>query len=106
MLFKLAGILDTQEMAHETGVIKIQFWRFDNSFFEIGANFFKNTIWYFINAIIFKSSFFPFYKLKVFLLKIFGSKIGKNVLIKPCVNIKYPWKLEIKNNVWIGEMFG
>ncbi len=82
---------------------KVDLSKFDNSFFKVGANFLKNSTWYFLNAIIFKSSFFPFYKLKIFLLKIFGSKIGNNVLIKPCVNIKYPWKLEIKNNVWIGE---
>ena len=34
----------------------------------------------------------------------FGAKIGKGVCIKQRVNIKYPWNLEIGNNVWIGEM--
>jgi len=29
--------------------------------------------------------------------------VGQGVLIKPSVNIKYPWLLEIGNNVWIGE---
>lgn len=29
--------------------------------------------------------------------------MGKNVLIKPKVNIKYPWFLSIGSNVWIGE---
>ncbi len=29
--------------------------------------------------------------------------MGTNVLIKPGVNIKYPWFLEIGKNVWIGE---
>ncbi len=38
------------------------------------------------------------------ILRFFGAKIGKNVMIKPKVNIKYPWFLEIGNNVWIGEM--
>ena len=38
-----------------------------------------------------------------FFLKIFGAKVGAGVVIKPNVNIKYPWKLEIGNNVWIGE---
>ncbi len=29
--------------------------------------------------------------------------MGKNISIKPNVTIKYPWMLEIGNNVWIGE---
>ena len=37
------------------------------------------------------------------MLRLFGAKAGHNVLIKPKVNIKYPWFLEIGNNVWIGE---
>ena len=41
--------------------------------------------------------------IKVFVLRLFGAKIGENLTIKPKVNIKYPWFLEIKNNVWIGE---
>ena len=59
--------------------------------------------WYFINVIFFKSSFFPFNFLKIFLLQLFGCSIGKGVVIKPNVNIKYPWKLSLGNYVWIGE---
>lgn len=41
--------------------------------------------------------------LKVGILKLFGSKIGKGVIIKPGVNIKYPWLLTIGDYSWIGE---
>ena len=37
------------------------------------------------------------------LLKIFGAKIGKGLVLKPSVNIKYPWNLIIGENCWIGE---
>ena len=30
--------------------------------------------------------------------------MGKGVVIKPCVNIKYPWNLTLGNHVWIGEL--
>jgi putative colanic acid biosynthesis acetyltransferase WcaF len=47
---------------------------------------------------------FPFSsKMKVAILKKFGAKVGNRVLIKPNVNIKYPWFLEIGSDVWIGE---
>ncbi|MDQ2719763.1 MAG: WcaF family extracellular polysaccharide biosynthesis acetyltransferase [Bacteroidota bacterium] len=75
---------------------------YDNSWYHPGSSV-KRLCWYSINLLIFKSSFFPFYKLKVFLLHLFGAKTGKNILIKPNVNIKYPWFLEIGDNVWIGE---
>ena len=75
---------------------------YNNSWYQPGSAL-KRFCWYGINALIFKSSLFPFYKLKVFLLRLFGAKAGHNVLIKPQVNIKYPWFLEIGNNVWIGE---
>jgi putative colanic acid biosynthesis acetyltransferase WcaF len=60
-------------------------------------------VWYFINIIFFKSYLFPFYSFKRFLLKLFGAKIGKMVVIKPGVNIKYPWFLSIGDYTWIGE---
>jgi putative colanic acid biosynthesis acetyltransferase WcaF len=34
---------------------------------------------------------------------LFGAHVGKNVVIKPRVNIKYPWNLSIGDNSWIGE---
>lgn len=37
------------------------------------------------------------------ILRGFGAKIGKGVVIKPEVNIKYPWLLSVGNYVWIGE---
>lgn len=33
----------------------------------------------------------------------FEAKVADGVVIKPNVNIKYPWKLEIGANTWIGE---
>ena len=50
-----------------------------------------------------KNPLLPFSALKVFVLKIFGAKIGSGVLIKQSISVKYPWKLTIGNNVWVGE---
>ena len=36
-------------------------------------------------------------------MRLFGAKIGKGVVIKPAVNIKYPWFLTIGDNSWVGE---
>ena len=67
------------------------------------GNKLKIILWYLINHVVFRS-FIPIPStLKILLLKLFGAKIGKNVIIKPRVNIKYPWFLEVGNNCWIGE---
>ena len=70
---------------------------------EIGAGRFKQVCWYFINVFFFINPLNPSSALKCTLLKWFGAKLGKGVIIKPGVNIKYPWKLVIGDYVWIGE---
>ena len=68
-----------------------------------GASKFKEIAWYFIKMIFFLSAFPYPSGLKSFLLKAFGAKVGKGLIIKPRVNIHFPWKLVIGNDVWIGE---
>jgi len=75
---------------------------YNNSWYKPG-NKLKIMAWYFVQALFFLNPLNPFSGIKVFLLRLFGAKIGHNVLIKPCVQVKYPWLLEIGNNVWVGE---
>ncbi len=77
--------------------------KYENSWYKTGRNFFIRILWYYSNLLFIKNPYFIFSKLKINILRLFGAKIGKNVLIKPSVNIKYPWKLKIGNNTWIGE---
>lgn len=68
-----------------------------------GKSKITKLLWFYVSAIIFQSSLFPFSSFKCYLLRIFGSKIGDNVNIKPNIYIKFPWRLEIGENCWIGE---
>ena len=61
----------------------------------------KICLWYLINSFIIYS-FLPSSKIRIFFLKLFGAKIGSNVIIHPFTNIKYPWNLDIGDNCWIG----
>lgn len=76
---------------------------YDNSWYHIGAGNFKNILWYFCNILFVKCSLQPLSVINVRLLRLFGAKIGKGVVIKPGVNIKYPWNLSIGDYSWIGE---
>jgi putative colanic acid biosynthesis acetyltransferase WcaF len=70
---------------------------------KINASKLKQVVWYFVNILFLKNAVNISSGSKVFLLKMFGAIIGNGVVIKPAVNIKYPWKLKIGNNSWIGE---
>src|SRR5688500_6654904 len=78
---------------------------FNNSWYqkEIGAGKIKQIAWYFINVLFFINPLNPSSALKNYLLRLFGARLGKGVVIKPSVNIKYPWKLSIGDYTWIGE---
>ena len=75
---------------------------YNNSWYKPGHAL-KRIIWYIINCCCFRNPLMPFSGVKVFLLRLFGAKIGNGVVIKPSVNIKYPWFLKVGNNTWIGE---
>ena len=84
-------------------MLKTDLSRFDNAWYHTGASPLKSVLWYFTNEIIFKSGFFPIYGIKCKILRLFGAKIGKNVILKPGVNLKSPWRLTVGDNTWIGE---
>ncbi len=60
-------------------------------------------LWYVVSLIVFQSGWFPFYGIKRSLLRVFGATVGRAVVIKPCVRIKFPWRCQIGNDCWIGE---
>lgn len=79
---------------------------FDNFKDEVSPGIFQKfryALWLLISNIFFMTNVpYPNY-LKVLILKIFGCKIGINVVIKPWVKIKFPWMLTLGNAVWLGE---
>jgi len=77
--------------------------RYDNAWYHPGGGMIKRLFWYFFNVLFFINPLNPFSGLKVLLLRLFGAEIGRGVVIKPGVNIKYPWLLKVGNHTWIGE---
>lgn len=77
--------------------------QYDNGWFKIGAGRLKATAWFLVNAWLMQGRWNPSSGLKVLLLRMFGARMGKGVVIKPSVNIKYPWNLDVGDYTWIGE---
>lgn len=76
---------------------------FDKKGFDPGASSLKIFCWYFTSLFFFRSGLMPMSSVLVFLLRLFGAKIGKDVRIKPYLYVHYPWKLVIGDHSWLAE---
>jgi len=83
-----------------TNLVKLDLY--DNHNYKT-KSFLIRVSWYFVSTIFFSTLLIFPSSFKSSLLRSFGAKIGGNVIIKPNVNIKYPWNLTVGNNTWIGE---
>jgi putative colanic acid biosynthesis acetyltransferase WcaF len=61
------------------------------------------ALWLVAEALVIVNPFVTSYRLKGALLRLFGARIGTGLIIKPGVHVKYPWRLHIGKNCWIGE---
>lgn len=60
-------------------------------------------LWRIVYVVFFRNSPQFMYSWRRFLLRLFGAKIGKKVIIRPSCSITYPWKVEIGDYSWIGD---
>lgn len=90
-------------MMEESKQNSVRLAAFDGSGFNKGAGFLKITLWYFVNALLVRASWNPFMGVKIALLRMFGAKIGKGLVIKNNVVIKSPWNLTVGDDCWLGE---
>lgn len=71
--------------------------------FDRGAGKLREALWLVVSLFLFRLCPFSLSSLKASVLRAFGAKIGRGVVIKPDVKITFPWKLEVGDHVWFGE---
>jgi putative colanic acid biosynthesis acetyltransferase WcaF len=59
--------------------------------------------WWLVQAVLFKTSPQFMYGWRRFLMRCFGAKIGKNVILRPSMHTQFPWKVTIGDSSWIGD---
>jgi putative colanic acid biosynthesis acetyltransferase WcaF len=81
----------------------VQLDNYDQRGYSTGASLLQRTAWYLVHALLFDSWLLPWSAAKVGVLRAFGARMGKGIVIKPRVRIKYPWLLSVGDFAWIGE---
>lgn len=69
--------------------------------YDKGRNIVWQAIWVLISKYVIEQVWCP-NRLRIWILRKFGAKIGAGALIRHGVQIHWPWKLVLGDNVWIG----
>lgn len=60
-------------------------------------------LWWLVQAILFRPSPQVLNAWRRWLLRLFGARIGRGVIIRPSARVTYPWKLSIGDHAWVGD---
>lgn len=76
---------------------------YENAGFDRGAGVLKEGLWLLVSLLLFRLCPLSLSEFKRLVLRCFGAKVGKGVVIKPNVRITFPWRLTVGDHVWLGE---
>lgn len=75
---------------------------FSSRNFDRGASRAREAGWLILSGLLVES-WLPGSGWRCWLLRRFGATIGAEVTVKPRVRVKFPWRLQVADDVWIGE---
>ena len=70
--------------------------------FDRGRPRWVEAAWMLVEA-LFVRSWVPGSAHRRALLTLFGARLGSGVVVKPGVRVKFPWRLAVGDNAWLGE---
>lgn len=82
---------------------KVRLGAYDNSWYRPGRSVAWRAAWMMLGAPVVRCGWMPSSGVRVWLLRAFGATIGRGVVVKPGVEVKYPWHLVVGDDTWIGE---
>ena len=60
-------------------------------------------LWWIVQALFFRTSPQFMYGYRRWLLRLFGAKVGKGVILRPTMSVQFPWKVTIDDYAWVGD---
>ncbi|MEL4894458.1 hormogonium polysaccharide biosynthesis acetyltransferase HpsU [Crocosphaera sp. Alani8] len=77
--------------------------QYDQSWYDRGRPGWYVLWWWLVQSVVFPLSLHNANGFRCWLLRRFGAKIGKGVIIRPTARFTYPWKVNIGDFCWIGD---
>ena len=70
--------------------------------YDKGRSLAWQAAWYLVMNLLFSAWWCP-PRVRPALLRMFGARVGRRVLIRHRVRVLWPWKLEVGDDCWLGE---
>lgn len=74
-----------------------------NRDYRPGRTLFVRALWMVVEPLVLLNPLVTSYRFKRGVLRLFGARVGRNLVIKPGAHVKYPWRLRTGENCWLGE---
>jgi putative colanic acid biosynthesis acetyltransferase WcaF len=71
--------------------------------FRRGRSTFVFALWFIVETLFVNNRLVASSRLRVALLRLFGARIGRHCRCPHALRVKFPWKFEAGDNVWLGE---
>lgn len=91
------------ETSRESVASRIDLSRFSTAGFVRGRSKSFEIVWYLAKLTFIQSSVPWPNAFKAVVLRVFGARVGRGLYLRPGVNIHFPWRLSVGDNVWIGD---
>jgi putative colanic acid biosynthesis acetyltransferase WcaF len=77
--------------------------KYDNSHYHPGRSFFLRSLWHFAGRPLLRCGWITSSEFRGMLLRLFGARVGRAVVMRHELNVKYPWHLIVGDQCWFGE---
>lgn len=98
---------DIDNMVESMPILDAESWvdlrQFDSSQSDRGRPSWTIILWWLVQGVLFPLSLHNLNGFRCWLLRLFGAKIGQNVVVRPTARFTYPWKITIGDHSWIGD---
>lgn len=88
---------------HESAAAWVDLSQYDQSWYDPGKPRWVILVWWLVQAVVFPLTLHAAHGPRCWLLRCFGARIGKGVVIRPTARFTYPWNITIGDHSWIGD---